>query len=59
MCVIWGILLGLIIIILIIILLWMLFCMADDCIFDWLLSVKLQEKVEKWLEDKENNNEKL
>lgn len=36
----------------------MLFCMADECIFGWLLSVELQKKVERWLKDKENNEEK-
>jgi len=36
----------------------MLFCMADDCILDWLLKVEIQKKVERWLKDKENNEEK-
>lgn len=36
----------------------MLFLMMDDCILDWLLRVEIQKKVEKWLEDNKNNNEK-
>lgn len=58
MYVIFAILISLTIIVLFLIVLWWLFCMVDDCILDWLLKEDIKKKVERLLEDKENNKEK-
>lgn len=58
MYVIFAILISLTIIVLFLIVLWWLFCIVDDCILDWLLKEDIKKKVERLLEDKENNKEK-